>query len=133
MVRGYHVYKDIWDAVVGDELQCIRETSNRHDPFAVAVVKNMIVVGHVPRKLSAMCSLFLRRNGCIMCRVTGSRRYSGDLPQGGLEIPCMLVFTGESAQIEKLHKGLKKTSVERTSEVISKFDDVKSEEPARNR
>ena len=60
MVRGYHVYKDVWDAVVGDELQCIRETSNRHDPFAVAVVKNMIVVGHVPRKLSAMCSLFLR-------------------------------------------------------------------------
>ena len=41
MVRGYHVYKDVWDAVVGDELQCIRETSNRHDPFAVAVIKNM--------------------------------------------------------------------------------------------
>ena len=42
----------------------------------------------------------------------------------------MLVFTDESAQIEKLQTVMKKTSVERTSEAISKFDDVKSEEPA---
>ena len=26
MVRGYHVYHEIWTAAVGEELSCIRET-----------------------------------------------------------------------------------------------------------
>ena len=30
-----------------------------------------------------------------MCEVTGSRRASVDLPQGGLEVPCTLKFVGE--------------------------------------
>ena len=29
-----------------------RETSNHHDPFAVAILKDGIVVGHMPRKIS---------------------------------------------------------------------------------
>ena len=27
-VRGYHVYKDIWAAAIGEELVCIREPTN---------------------------------------------------------------------------------------------------------
>ena len=27
--RGYHVYKDIWDAVVGEEFPCKHEDGNR--------------------------------------------------------------------------------------------------------
>ena len=50
------------------------------------------VVGHVPRKISAICSLFLRRGGRIQCEVTGTRQYSRDIPQGGLEIPCRYIF-----------------------------------------
>ena len=73
VVRGYHVYKDIWDANEGKILDCVRETTNHHDPYAVAVAKNGIAVGHVPRKISALCSLFIRRGGTISCRVDGSR------------------------------------------------------------
>ncbi len=47
MVRGYHAYKDIWTAVVGEELPCQRERANPRDPFAVAVLKDEAVVGHV--------------------------------------------------------------------------------------
>ena len=106
-VRGYHIYKDIWEAAEGEMLHCTRENSNSHDPFAVAIVKNGLsgtrtIVGHVPRKFSAICSLFLRRSGStITCRIIGSRRYSVDLPQGGLEIPCMLTFSGQSERISK--------------------------------
>ncbi len=39
-VRGYHIYKDIWDAEVGEELQCARESDNSVDRYAVAVRKN---------------------------------------------------------------------------------------------
>ncbi len=40
-VRGYHAYKDIWAAVVGEELPCQRERANPRDPFAVAVLKDV--------------------------------------------------------------------------------------------
>ena len=108
MTRGYHVYQGTWNALVGEVLECKRESSNSHDPFAVAVVRNStggtaVVVGNVPRRLSALCSLFLRRSGStITCRITGSRRYSTDLPQGGLEIPSMLTFSGQRQNINKV-------------------------------
>ena len=39
MERDYHIYKDIWVSTDGELLQCARETSIIHDPFAVAVLK----------------------------------------------------------------------------------------------
>ena len=38
-VRGYHVYKDIWDATVGEELECARESDNPADRYAFAMKK----------------------------------------------------------------------------------------------
>ena len=66
MVRGYHVYKEIWCAAVGEELSCMREVENYRDPFAVAVVRSGVIVGHVPRRISSVCSMFLRRGGTIL-------------------------------------------------------------------
>lgn len=102
VIRGYHVYKNIWTAVLGEELFCNRERFNSADPFAVSVVKASTIVGHVPRRISPVCSLFLRRNGTIRCRVNGSRHHSLDLPQGGLEIPCILTFEGATKYVEKV-------------------------------
>ena len=36
-------------------------------------------MGHLPRRLSGVCSFFLRRGSTISCTVTGGRRYSIDL------------------------------------------------------
>ena len=80
------LYQGIWDADLGEQLPCQREPMNSKDPFAVAVVKSHVTVGHIPRKISSICSMFLRHGGTINCRVTASRRYSRDLPQGGLEV-----------------------------------------------
>ena len=92
VIRGYHVYKEIWSATLGEVLTCGRETDNCHDRFAVSVLKGTDTVGHVPKKMSSICSLFLWRSGTIMCEVTGGRQYSADLEQGGLEVPCKLSF-----------------------------------------
>ena len=81
-----------------------RESMNSKDPFAVAVVKSQVTIGHIPRKISSICSMFLRHGGTIKCRVTASRRYSRDLPQGGLEIPCVLTFQGCEKDIAKVSK-----------------------------
>ena len=103
-VRGYHVYKAIWTASVGEPLICERVPENASDRYAVAVKKEGTIIGHLPRKVSRVCSLFLRRGGAIECTVTGCRRYSADLPQGGLEVPCSLLFKGSPEEIKKLMK-----------------------------
>ena len=60
VIRGYNEYRSIWEAAFGEVLQCQRERTNRHDPYAVAVVKDGNVIGHVPRKLSAICAIILQ-------------------------------------------------------------------------
>ena len=52
-------YKAIWDAALGEQLRCQREPTNPHDAYSVAVLKSGVVVGHVPRRISSVCSLFL--------------------------------------------------------------------------
>ena len=103
-IRGYHVYQDVWEAAIDEELVCRPERSNGHDRYAVAVMKNDLVVGHLPSKFSRLYTLFIRRGGVILCRVAGRRRYSRDLPQGGLEIPCALLLKGPPKELKKLKK-----------------------------
>ena len=68
----------------------VRGLGNSHDPFSVAVMRNDVIVGHIP---TSVCSIFLLHGGSIYCRVIGSRCYSAHLPQGGLEIPSVLTFS----------------------------------------
>ena len=112
MVRGYHVYQSIWDAAVdGENLECFREI-NIHDPSAAVIRKSGSVVGRVLRAISAVCSSFIRRGGSIFCRVTESSRYSMDLPQGGLEVPCVLTFRmSNTKDVEKAKRIIDQESV----------------------
>lgn len=32
-VRGYHAYKDVWEAFIGEELTCQQEGGNSSDKF----------------------------------------------------------------------------------------------------
>ena len=58
VVHGYHVYMGIWDAGIGETLECEQEGKNIHDPYAVAVVKGGNIVRHVPCEISSVCFLF---------------------------------------------------------------------------
>ena len=53
------MYRDVWDASIDKEFSCEREADNYTDPFAVAIIQDGNIVGHVPRKISTVCS-FLR-------------------------------------------------------------------------
>ena len=63
-------------AVAGDELVCRRERWNYHDIYAVSVMKSMmkdsVVAGHLPRKISPVASLFLMKGGTILCRAASA-------------------------------------------------------------
>ena len=101
-IRGYHVYNAVWSAIVGEELPCTREVGNAKDRYAVSVLQGLNIVGHLPQKISRICSLFILRGGTITCIVSGHRRYSIDLPQGGMEIPCNSVFCGKKKYLLKI-------------------------------
>ena len=60
---------------------------------ALAVLKDDLFVGHLPRQLSPRLSqILLARNGTIDCIVTGGRRYSVDLLQKGLAMSKQINF-----------------------------------------
>ena len=42
------VIKEVWCAAVGEEPYCMREVENCRDPFAVAVVRLGVIIGHAP-------------------------------------------------------------------------------------
>ena len=72
-VRGYHVYKDIWETLIGKKLVAKREFNNPIDKHAVKVVKDNETVGHLPREFSRITWYFLARSGEISAEVTGCR------------------------------------------------------------
>jgi hypothetical protein len=100
-VRGFHVYRSIWGGIIGEILPCITEPGNTSDSYAVAIKRSETIAGHMPRKFSAVCALFLNSGGTISCAPTGTQKYSADLPQGGLEIPCRYTFRGKSVQSKR--------------------------------
>ena len=61
IVRGHHVYKDIWTPNTGVTLPAGTEDSNDHDKYAVAVMKDSTVVHHVLHSISRICWFFLKR------------------------------------------------------------------------
>ena len=87
-IHGYHVYKDVWDPPVGE----IVVANVKRDLYTIALQKDSVTVGHVPRVISCVCTLLLRHGGIIKSTVTGLRRHSDDIPEGGLEFPCTYQF-----------------------------------------
>ena len=82
----------------------------REDRYAVALRKDGVIVGHVPRTISCMCTRFLSHGGTITSTVTGPRKYSDHLPQGGMELPCTYKFTGKDSVTKMSHKLLSEES-----------------------
>ena len=63
-----------WTPHFGEVLPVKRELTNEYDRFAVAVLKDGEVVGHVPQALSKETFFFLRYDGNVaFCEVTGKR------------------------------------------------------------
>ena len=100
-VRGHHVYQSRWTPFIGECLVIKREPDIPHDKFAVAVIHEGDVVGHLPRGITKNVSYFLNHDGNVeFCEITGQRCYRG----GGLgiEFPCWYKLYGRSLFLERL-------------------------------
>ena len=101
-VRGYAYYRCFWpDPYVNEVLPATPESDNPYDSFAVAIVREKNVVGHVPREISKIVSQFLNEDGTtVSCRVAGlpvDRRI-----KKGVEVPCVYEFRGRSSSVKKI-------------------------------
>ena len=103
-IRGFHAYKQNWDPVVGRRYPCVVEEKNEHDEYAVAVINDDEVVGHIPLRLSKIMTMFLKLTGSyIEAEVTG--KYVNRGAGYGLELPCIYHITGQEKAVLRLsHK-----------------------------
>ena len=57
--------------------------------------------------MSKLAHFFVKHAGKIRCEITGSKRCSSDLEQGGLEIPAKIIFQNSNERIiEEMKKRL---------------------------
>ena len=100
-VRSYHVYMDIWNAEVGQELVLKCEPEHSEDSHAVAVLNEDVIVGHVPYNLAPTIERFLRREfNASFVQITGSKVNRG--AGYGLEVPCIYRLYGPKIYCKKL-------------------------------
>ena len=65
VIRGHHIYKTIWMPYTGERLGVEREGGNTNDSYAVSIIKDDLIVGHVPREMSRICWHFLGHEGTM--------------------------------------------------------------------
>ena len=97
--------KEIWTPFIGEDLECKKDLSNTRDAYAIGILRqeetgSTAIVGHVPQKISTACSFSYKEKGVSVV----SSEVTGDLPQGGLEVPCKLKFQGSSTLVSKIRK-----------------------------
>ena len=71
MIRDYHVYKDVWNSTLDEELPCQKETGNISDPFARWRMAN-----RSRRESRGQRSMRTRNLGNLFLKVTMERHLS---------------------------------------------------------
>jgi len=64
------VIKDISDPPINEIVFCEHENRNPRDPYAVALLKDSITVGHIPCAISCICTLFLKRGDTLLGKLS---------------------------------------------------------------
>ena len=114
--RGFHVYMDIWNPVIGEILKCKCESTNEVDKHAVAIMCSDLlgkesVVGHIPHNISKFSSMFLTIPfTAIEVEVLGKRVNRGS--GYGLQIPVKYRYYGQEKLIQWSTKKLEEVKKE---------------------
>ena len=75
----YHLHKEVYMGGGGLERHGVRKSAWKHFWSICCDCEIGTIIGHLPWKLSQVCSLFLQQGGTIECTVTGCRKYSADM------------------------------------------------------
>ena len=73
-VRGYHYYRNYWQPVVGEELDCMQERYNPFDLFALAIKKTTrATVRYLPMENSRATKYLMDRRARFTVFLTSSQ------------------------------------------------------------
>ena len=72
VVRGFHVYRDVWKSHENEELVCLFEANNFFDMFAIQTCRKDCEkrVGHLPREISRPTKYLKDRGAKITARLS---------------------------------------------------------------
>ena len=91
-VKGYHVYKNIWNPTVNEQWETEIEPDNVMDKYAVWVKKNTSIVGHLTLgkngKFAKMIFYFLRADQDAECKVVITGKEVNLSNGDGMQAPC---------------------------------------------
>ena len=89
--RGFHYYKNYWDPVESECLDCAHEKGNPYDYFAIKTCqKDGKIVGHLPMEISGPTKYLLDQEARITATLKSTSYFASPLVQGDLEIPCLI-------------------------------------------
>ena len=113
-VKGYNVYKNIWESLVGVCLKSTEEPTNEMDKTVDAVTRinsysEEVVVGHVPKNMSKIVIMFLSLPQYALDIFVTRKRISGGGGGYGLEIPANFYFCDPEKAITWLKNKINKT------------------------
>ena len=88
IIRGHHVYKDTWNPIKGQCIDCrpdTREEAKEYDTNSLGLYEHHTLVGHVPVEISCLLTHFLKadKENSLSAIVIGGRK-----KERGLVIPA---------------------------------------------
>ena len=93
-IRGYHIYRSVWQPKENETLQCDHESDNDYELFAINTCRDAEfhpqIVGHLPLEISRFTKFLLDRGATIIAILSSMHYRRSPLVQGGLEIPCVV-------------------------------------------
>ena len=95
-IRGYHVFRKIWQPEREEELKCGHEVGNEYDIFSIKTCQGSLsgkTVGHLPREISRATKFLLDRGATVDAKLSSEHYRRSPLFQGGLEIACVVTVT----------------------------------------
>ena len=93
-VRGFHVYRDVWNPHENEELVCLFEANNLFDMFAIRTCKDCEkIIGHLPKEISRPTKYLIDRGAKITAKLSSIHYRRLPLFQGGLEITFEVTVT----------------------------------------
>ncbi len=111
-VRGYHVYRNVYQPAQNDVLTCSHEFGNQFDMFAIKTTNSQgVLCGHLPREISRHTKFLLDRGAIVTATLLDTDYRRSPIFQGGLEIRC-------NVKVELPRTVIAKRLLERYEEMI---------------
>ncbi len=98
-ITGYYNYRHRWTPYIDEVLNCEHEEDNNYDEYAIAVMKDGMIVGHVPKTISKQFYNLLKSGGFVKTKVIGNPANTKKLR---IRIPCMYIVSGQESYIQDI-------------------------------